>query len=134
MAKRKSAMIEQEALPQAARPLPQAKRRAPRHRVDEGTTSAQAVRQTAASAPISLPARNRRPATVPEHVPTVAELALRYPSIATFPGLAMSTAASSLPAHTSPQHANGKLSVRQCLSELRGALAEGWEIVQPIFA
>jgi hypothetical protein len=114
----------------------QAPRRAVRHRANEGTTPAKAARRTAASKIVPLPAKKLRaaPVPVPEHVPTITELALHYPSIIAFPGLARSTAASSLPTHASPQHPHGRLSVRQCLSELRGALAEGWEIVQPIFA
>ncbi|HEY7092900.1 MAG TPA: hypothetical protein VH393_06960 [Ktedonobacterales bacterium] len=35
---------------------------------------------------------------------------------------------------SSPRHHDARLSVRQCFGELRTALNEGWEIVQPIFA
>ncbi len=35
---------------------------------------------------------------------------------------------------TSSQNSESRLSVRQCFGELRTALNEGWEIVQPIFA
>ena len=38
-------------------------------------------------------------------------------------------------AHVSSTHNHeARMSVRQCLGELRTALSEGWEIVQPIFA
>jgi hypothetical protein len=38
-------------------------------------------------------------------------------------------------AHVSaPRNPGARLSVRQCFGELRTALNEGWEIVQPIFA
>jgi hypothetical protein len=38
-------------------------------------------------------------------------------------------------AHVSaPRNNETRLSVRQCFGELRTALSEGWEIVQPIFA
>jgi hypothetical protein len=35
---------------------------------------------------------------------------------------------------SSPRNHDARLSVRQCFGELRMALNEGWEIVQPIFA
>lgn len=35
---------------------------------------------------------------------------------------------------SSPRNSEGRMSVRQCFGELRTALSEGWEIVQPIFA
>jgi hypothetical protein len=35
---------------------------------------------------------------------------------------------------SSPRNHEARLSVRQCFGELRTALNEGWEIVQPIFA
>lgn len=129
MAKRKSAIVEHE-MPEAAT-LQRGKRRAARHSEGERATQAKAARRTAASTPAPRAARR----ATPERVPSVAELALRYPSITAFPGLALSTAAPSvLPAaHPSPRP-HAKLSVRQCLGDLRTALAEGWEIVQPIFA
>jgi hypothetical protein len=38
-------------------------------------------------------------------------------------------------AHVSaPRHHEARMSVRECFGELRTALNEGWEIVQPIFA
>jgi hypothetical protein len=36
--------------------------------------------------------------------------------------------------NSSPRNSETRLSVRQCFGELRTALSEGWEIVQPIFA
>jgi hypothetical protein len=45
------------------------------------------------------------------------------------------TSATSDAAHVSAPRSNEtRLSVRQCFGELRTALSEGWEIVQPIFA
>ena len=38
------------------------------------------------------------------------------------------------PSTSSPRHHDARLSVRQSFGELRAALSEGWEIVQPIFA
>jgi hypothetical protein len=127
-------MVEQEALQPEIVPPEQRKRRSIRHQEGERATPAKTVRRTAANTIIPLPAKKLRTTPVPEHAPAITDLALRHPSIVAFPGFAMSAAASSPTAHTSPQHSHGKLSVRQCLSELRGALAEGWEIVQPIFA
>ena len=134
MAKRKSATVEQDMLPQKPVALEQGKRQAMNHHANQGATPAKAARRTAADRIVPLPTKHLHTAPVPEHVPTVAELARHYPSITTFPGLAMSAAAASEPAHTLPRKSHSKMSVRQCLNELRGALAEGWEIVQPIFA
>ncbi len=135
MAKRKSAIVEQQSHLREVEPLPQAKRRDTRPRGEASPAPAKAARRSAAaSTVIPLSSRNARKAKVPDNVTTVAELAERYPSIAAFPGLKLSTAVASPPAHASPKPSPGKISVRQRLGELRGALAEGWEIVQPIFA
>ncbi len=134
MAKRKSAIVEQEMLPQEPVAHDQGKRRAMNHHGDQGVTPTKATRHATGDKIVPLPAKNLHTLPVPAHVPTVAELALHYPSITAFPGLAMSAAASPAPVHASPRPSHGKMSVRQCLNELRGALAEGWEIVQPIFA
>lgn len=127
MAKRKIAIVEQEPLPQEAPAPEQPKRRAARQQTDQSDAP-----RSSASKIVPLPARRVHLAPTPERVPTVGDLAMLYPSIAAFPGLAMSTVAPST--HTSPRPSQGRMSVRQCLSELRGALADGWEIVQPIFA
>ncbi len=134
MAKRKSATVEQEMLPQEPVAPEQGKRRTMNHHGNQGAMPAKAARRAAADRIVPLPAKNLHTVPVPEHVPTVADLARHYPSITAFPGLAMSVAAPSAPVHTSPRSSHRKMSVRQCLNELRGALAEGWEIVQPIFA
>jgi hypothetical protein len=65
----------------------------------------------------------------------------RMVSVAVLPAkreITQSTAtkrATSDTAHVSaPSNHEARLSVRQCFGELRTALSEGWEIVQPIFA
>jgi len=127
MAKRKIAIVEQETLPEETVIPEQRKRRAARPQANQS-----AAPRSVTSKIVQLPTRSVRPAPTPERVPTVGDLAMLYPSIATFPGLAMSTVAPS--SHASPRPTQGKMSVRQCLSELREAIADGWEIVQPIFA
>lgn len=126
MAKRKIAIVEQETLPEETAIPEQRKRRAVRPQAERSAAS-----HSVTSKIVPLPTRSVRPAPTPEHVPTVGDLAMLYPSIATFPGLAVPAA---VPSSHAPRPAQGRLSVRQCLSELREAIAEGWEIVQPIFA
>lgn len=99
----------------------------------------------------TLPAWPTAPTRLEASLTTVGDLARRYPSVAAFvqaglpapfepaPAPAAKTkhpkqAPSAKSAQTASHVSKPAACVRQRFAELRAALAEGWEIVQPIFA
>ncbi|HEX6797194.1 MAG TPA: hypothetical protein VF116_05725 [Ktedonobacterales bacterium] len=96
------------------------------------------VRPSVAPAPArtshALPAGN---ALARETLPTLPKLAsalAQSPVTFVTEPAALAVIASSPAAHPAEKHGHPTVGVRQKFGELREALADGWEIVQPIFA
>ena len=67
-------------------------------------------------------------------LPAKSEISQNTSTKRTTDSVAHVSSSSSSSSSSSPRHHDARQSVRQSFGELRTALSEGWEIVQPIFA
>lgn len=93
------------------------------------------------SGPTLAPAPTRTPHVRPagnalarEAIPTLASALAQSPVMFITEPAALAVMAGSSAAHPGEKHGKPAVGVRQKFGELREALADGWEIVQPIFA
>jgi len=99
-----------------------------------GVTSAARERPVRSPANLVAPKAPIGPTRLEATIATAGDLARRYPSVAAFVATASSVSPLA-PQPTGEKTKKGhKAGVRQRLAELHALLAEGWEIVQPIFA